>query len=84
MTQKDLVLALSQYQNDFKALNTVTLSRWETGVTSPSLRKKKTILHFLAEKDAFEETVCYDILKTRYETFMNRSLRSLPVTISTS
>ena len=67
MTQKDLVLAFSQYHDDFKALNTVTLSRWETGTTSPSLSKKKSILHFLVAKDAFLEPACHNILKERYE-----------------
>ncbi len=66
-TQQRLVNDLSSFSDDFKALNTVTLSRWETGTTSPSLGKKKTVLHFLVEKDAFSESNCHDILKDLYE-----------------
>ena len=66
MTQQDLVLALSQRSNEFQALNTVTVSRWETGTTSPSLSKKKSIMHFLAQENAFLIPVCHNILKERY------------------
>lgn len=67
LTQQNLVVALSHFSNDFKALNTVTLSRWETGTTSPSLGKKRSLLHYLAEKNSFHQGACYDILRERYE-----------------
>jgi len=62
-----LVEELSQYSPEFKALNMVTLSRWETLTSNPSLLKKKMLLHFLAEKRCFENPLCYEIIKERYE-----------------
>ena len=50
LIQKDLVGELSHFSNAFEALNTVTLSRWETGATSTSLHKKKSLLNFLTAK----------------------------------
>jgi len=68
LTQKDLVNALSQYSEAFGALNTVTLSRWETGTTSPSLSKKKLLLHFFANSPCLiEDAACYDIIYETYE-----------------
>ena len=46
ITQKNLVEELSHFSPNFKALNTVTLSRWETGTTTPSLNKKRILLDF--------------------------------------
>jgi len=67
LTQKNLVDELSYFSNDFKALNTVTLSRWETGATSTSLHKKKELLNFLTAKGCLYEGVCHDIVKDQYE-----------------
>ena len=66
-TQKNLVEKLSKYCNDFKALNTVTLSRWETGTTSPSLNKKRTLFYFFVSEKSLQSNQCYDIVKERYE-----------------
>ena len=68
ITQKSLVEALSHYSYDFKALNTVTLSRWETGNTSPSIGKKKSILGFFASSGCLEKGPCYNEVRKRYET----------------
>jgi len=67
VTQKELVEKLSQDCDEFRSLNTVTLSRWETGTTSPSLNKKKCLLNFFASKGAFKKGLCHDIVKERYE-----------------
>ena len=68
LTQKDLVNTLSQYSEEFGALNTVTLSRWETGTTSPGLSKKKLLLHFFANSPCLiEDAACYDIIYETYE-----------------
>ena len=67
LTQKDLVTELSQFSNEYKALNTVTLSRWETGTTSPGLHKKRTLLNFFTSKGAFKKGPCHNIVKGRYE-----------------
>lgn len=67
LTQQGLVDELVRYSDDFKALNTVTLSRWETGVTTPSLKKKKLLLSFITAIRYLEDDTCYDIVKERYE-----------------
>ena len=68
-TQKDLVNKLSQYSNHFKALNTVTLSRWETGTTSPSLNKKKLLLHFFANSKCLTyDATSHNIMNKAYES----------------
>ena len=67
-TQKDLVTELSQYSKEFRALNTVTLSRWETGTTSPSLSRKKLLLHFFANTQCLTtDDTCHDIIYEAYE-----------------
>ena len=68
-TQKDLVNELSQYSNNFRALNTVTLSRWETGTTTPSLNKKKLLLHFFANTQCLiSDASCRNIVQEAYES----------------
>ncbi len=67
LTQQNLVVELLDFSNDFKALNTVTLSRWETGTTKPSFSKKRSLLNFFASKECLEEAACHDIVKDRYE-----------------
>jgi len=67
MTQQQLASSLSQISVEFQSLNTVTLSRWETGTTAPSLKKKRLILHYLQKNHAFEAEVCAELMRTRYE-----------------
>jgi len=67
ITQQELVEVLSGYSHYFTALNTVTLSRWETGTTSPSIKKKRVLLQFLTAQGCFREGECYHILRSRYE-----------------
>jgi len=67
LTQKDLVKELSQFSTEYSALNTVTLSRWETGTTSPSLHKKRTLLNFFASKGSLKSGKCHNAVKERYE-----------------
>jgi len=68
LTQKEFVLQLSLFSKHFKDLNPVTLSRWETGVTSPSLEKKKTLLQYILKHGDLDDDVCYnhivDMLKS--------------------
>ncbi len=70
MTQKSLVEALSHHSDDFKSLNTVTLSRWETGSTNPGLRKKISILKFLATTGCLNSGLCHDKVRERYEALL--------------
>lgn len=67
LTQKDLVKELSQFSTEYSAFNAVTLSRWETGTTSPGLHKKRTLLNFFTSKGAFKRGPCHDAVKERYE-----------------
>jgi transcriptional regulator with XRE-family HTH domain len=67
LTQKQLVEELSKLSNDFKALNTVTLSRWETGTTSPAFNKKKSLLNFFTLKKCLSKDICQDIIKNQYK-----------------
>jgi transcriptional regulator with XRE-family HTH domain len=68
ITQKELVKKLSCYREEFKNLNTVTVSRWETGTTSPSLSKKKLLLHFFANSHCLTSNgACHDIVHEAYE-----------------
>jgi transcriptional regulator with XRE-family HTH domain len=70
LTQQNLVTELSHFANELNALNTVTLSRWETGTTTPGLHKKKLLLNFLASKGCFNNGDCYDIAKEQYEKLL--------------
>ena len=66
LTQKALVGMLSEYGSEFKALNSVTLSRWENSTTAPGLQKKKKILHFLLSHDCLQSDECRRIIKSCY------------------
>ena len=67
LTQQSLVDELLHYSDEFKSLNTVTLSRWETGTTSPSLKKKRILLKFITATRCKDDDACYDIVKKLYE-----------------
>jgi transcriptional regulator with XRE-family HTH domain len=68
ITQKELVEKISNYNHNFKNLNTVTISRWETGVTTPSLLKKKLLMKFFYDsKCLIEDTDCYNIVNNAYK-----------------
>lgn len=55
MTQDQLVLALMNFSESFARLNTVTVSRWETGRTTPGVGKKREILRFLMKEGFLDE-----------------------------
>jgi len=63
-----MVDLISAYSTQFSALNTVTLSRWETGTTNPTHTKKKTLLHFLASTKCFSYSpACHTLMMETYE-----------------
>jgi transcriptional regulator with XRE-family HTH domain len=66
-TQKELVNILSNHDELFCSLNTVTLSRWETGITTPNFQKKQNILKFLSSQNCFEHEKCNRIVKELYQ-----------------
>ena len=70
LTQQEFVTELSYFANEFKALNTVTLSRWETGATTPSLHKKKLLLYFLVSKGCLKTGECHNIAREQYENLL--------------
>jgi transcriptional regulator with XRE-family HTH domain len=66
LTQEQLVDQLSVSAKDFNALNTVTLSRWETGTTSPSYKKKRELLKFCAAQGYQTDGACCDFVRSRF------------------
>jgi len=69
ITQNELAKELSSCCDAFKNLNAVTVSRWETGTTTPSLLKKKLLLSFFASRSECltVEGTCSDIMHEAYE-----------------
>ncbi|WP_130538312.1 helix-turn-helix domain-containing protein [Thiomicrorhabdus indica] len=49
LTQSELVTALCVYDKTFESLDTNTLSRWERGVSKPSLSKQTLLVHYFSE-----------------------------------
>jgi transcriptional regulator with XRE-family HTH domain len=67
LTQQELAQQLSEYSSDFKNLNSVTISRWETGTTTPGCSKKQRILHFLISTNCLHKIeACSEIVKQAY------------------
>jgi len=67
-TQKDLAEQLSHYSEDFRSVNTVTISRWETGATSPSISKKRALLRFLADQGCLRsKSGCREVFDDAYK-----------------
>jgi len=67
LTQKEAVEALAAYNDAFASLNAVTLSRWETGTTSPSLKKKKLLILFFLEGGCLQCDECRQITRHCFE-----------------
>ena len=79
LTQNAFVAALSVYNPSLKKLNTVTLSRWETGMTSPSVEKKRLLLKFLSkDEDLAKSTGLYPMLRERYKKLSDATTSVLP------
>jgi transcriptional regulator with XRE-family HTH domain len=67
MTQEQFVEQLSVAVKEFQALNTVTLSRWETGSTSPSYKKKRELLKYCSARGWQSDGACRDFVRSRFE-----------------
>jgi len=78
LTQNEMVEALAIFSPNLKKLNTVTLSRWETGVTSPGLVKKRSILKFLLTHHTLAGSAVYAMIKERYRLLSAATESSLP------
>ncbi|NOQ32549.1 MAG: hypothetical protein GQ570_15725 [Helicobacteraceae bacterium] len=61
LTQEELTNELYNSHDEFKALDMVTVSRWERGVTHPSTLRKKLILK-LFQKYSHSTFACFDHL----------------------
>ena len=65
-TQQEFITALSQFHEEFNALNTVTLSRWENGTTETSLYRKRLILKYFLSKGLFDSKQYRNLIRDRY------------------
>lgn len=69
LTQEKVVSDMMHFSDSFSKLNTVTLSRWETGSTSPGIQKKQQVLKYLFSKGFFNDKEVKAMLKERYVHF---------------
>jgi transcriptional regulator with XRE-family HTH domain len=67
LTQEKFIRELSGYDLAFRKLNTVTLSRWERGVSLPPLSKQKKLLRFLWSASLFDEKTFRQMYIARLE-----------------
>ncbi len=67
LTQEHLAELLAGAVEEFSALNAVTVSRWETGATSPSYKKKRALLTFCMNRGWLEEGPVYAYVRNRFE-----------------
>jgi DNA-binding XRE family transcriptional regulator len=67
LTQKQLVLKLSYLDDEFKGVNTVTISRWETDTTTPNIKKKHKLMSFLFNNGCLESSACREIIRGCYK-----------------
>jgi len=65
-TQDELVNELMQFSNIFSKLNAVTLSRWETNTTNPSIEKKQLILKYMYANNFLEDETLNALVKESY------------------
>jgi len=67
LTQKAFVERLSLFSPLFFGLNTVTLSRWETGTTFPGLKKRQALLRYICSHRYLEHKQCMKYIYQAYE-----------------
>ena len=65
-TQQQFITEISQFNEEFFALNTVTLSRWENGTTETSLYRKRLILKYFLSKGLFNIEAFSTLILKRY------------------
>ncbi len=66
-TQEKFAERLALSGKNFEALNAVTLSRWETGTTLPSYKKRRELLKFCVHRGYMEKGPCHDFVRSRFE-----------------
>jgi transcriptional regulator with XRE-family HTH domain len=67
LTQEELVQELAEFSLEFEGLNSVTISRWETGTTSTSFRKKREIFKFFCGQGWLDSGPGRDFVRERFE-----------------
>ena len=67
LTQEQFVHELATLSSEFKALNAVTLSRWETGATSTSFKKKRELFKIFALQGWLQKNPCHEFVRNRFE-----------------
>jgi transcriptional regulator with XRE-family HTH domain len=68
LTQEEFVANLVCASSAFKSLNAVTLSRWETGKTSTSYKKKRELLKIFTANGWLRNGPCHNYVRQRFET----------------
>jgi len=77
LTQNEFVEALSCFSPELKKLNTVTLSRWERGLTSPGIAKKRDLLRFIVHSSNVKESKVHTMIQERYRQLSNATFSAL-------
>lgn len=65
LTQREFTEYLSLSVPAFEKLNTVTLSRWENGISSANQKRKKALLHYIFEHGCLNHPECLAYIKER-------------------
>ncbi len=65
LTQKEFSEYLSLSVPAFEKLNTVTLSRWENGISNTNRKRKKALLHYIFEHGCLNHPECLTYIKER-------------------
>jgi len=65
LTQKEFAEYLSLSVPAFEKINTVTLSRWENGISCATLKRKKAFLHYIFDHRCLNHSECLTYIKKR-------------------
>jgi len=65
-TQQQFITQIAMFDEEFNALNTVTLSRWENGTTATSLYRKRLILRYFHTKGILTQEPCRSMIQERF------------------
>lgn len=83
VSRSECIAKLNLYHKEFENLDTVTLSRWITGKTTPSLYKQLLICHYF-NKNLFEFIKCKQFTSNNYGKNLNDKFSKLMHNIENS
>jgi transcriptional regulator with XRE-family HTH domain len=66
-TQTEFIEEIAAFSNEFSALNTVTLSRWENDTTGTSLHRKRLILKYFHSKGLLKQAAYIELIENRFK-----------------